>query len=127
MSLFLSGAQQLSLQQDETHLDMKAQTFHEFSKLCSFPNVQHECVASPLEEVSFSFLTTGKLIVTVLRALPPAQKGVLCINKCIYLFFCTPLSGVMGEYEPKIEVQFPEIVHVAKGSTVKLECFALGK
>uniref|UniRef100_A0A7N8Y920 Contactin 4 n=1 Tax=Mastacembelus armatus TaxID=205130 RepID=A0A7N8Y920_9TELE len=33
---------------------------------------------------------------------------------------------VMGEYEPKIEVQFPEVVHVAKGSTVKLECFALG-
>uniref|UniRef100_A0A8C6P3X7 Contactin 4 n=1 Tax=Nothobranchius furzeri TaxID=105023 RepID=A0A8C6P3X7_NOTFU len=42
----------------------------------------------------------------------------------------TPLvlrsDGVMGEYEPKIEVQFPEVVHVAKGSTVKLECFALG-
>ncbi|XP_041743355.1 contactin-4-like isoform X1 [Coregonus clupeaformis] len=42
----------------------------------------------------------------------------------------TPLvlrsDGIMGEYEPKIEVQFPEIVHVAKGLTVKLECFALG-
>uniref|UniRef100_A0A8C9VSA2 Contactin 4 n=1 Tax=Scleropages formosus TaxID=113540 RepID=A0A8C9VSA2_SCLFO len=42
----------------------------------------------------------------------------------------TPLvlrtDGIMGEYEPKIEVQFPEIVPVAKGSTVKLECFALG-
>ncbi|XP_063071338.1 contactin-4 [Engraulis encrasicolus] len=42
----------------------------------------------------------------------------------------TPLvlrsDGVMGEYEPKIEVQFPELVPVAKGSTVKLECFALG-
>uniref|UniRef100_A0A8C8GX40 Contactin 4 n=1 Tax=Oncorhynchus tshawytscha TaxID=74940 RepID=A0A8C8GX40_ONCTS len=42
----------------------------------------------------------------------------------------TPLvlrsDGIMGEYEPKIEVQFPEIVHVAKGSTVKVECFALG-
>uniref|UniRef100_A0A665W9F9 Contactin 4 n=1 Tax=Echeneis naucrates TaxID=173247 RepID=A0A665W9F9_ECHNA len=35
-------------------------------------------------------------------------------------------DGVMGEYEPKIEVQFPEVVQVAKGSTVKLECFALG-
>ncbi|KTF85569.1 hypothetical protein cypCar_00008886, partial [Cyprinus carpio] len=35
-------------------------------------------------------------------------------------------GGVMGEYEPKIEVQFPEIVQVAKGSTVRLECFALG-
>uniref|UniRef100_A0AAQ4P2Y1 Contactin 4 n=1 Tax=Gasterosteus aculeatus aculeatus TaxID=481459 RepID=A0AAQ4P2Y1_GASAC len=30
-------------------------------------------------------------------------------------------DGVMGEYEPKIEVQVPEVVHVAKGSTVKLE------
>ncbi|KAG9353314.1 hypothetical protein JZ751_017891, partial [Albula glossodonta] len=42
----------------------------------------------------------------------------------------TPLvlrtDGVMGEYEPKIEVQFPEVVPAAKGSTVKLECFALG-
>ncbi|KAF6735509.1 Contactin-3 [Oryzias melastigma] len=42
----------------------------------------------------------------------------------------TPLvlraDGVMGEYEPKIEVQFPEVIHVANSSTVKLECFALG-
>ncbi|XP_075997483.1 contactin-4 [Genypterus blacodes] len=33
---------------------------------------------------------------------------------------------VMGEYEPKIEVQFPETIRVSKGSSVKLECFALG-
>uniref|UniRef100_A0A673XQ04 Contactin-3 n=1 Tax=Salmo trutta TaxID=8032 RepID=A0A673XQ04_SALTR len=33
---------------------------------------------------------------------------------------------VMAEYEPKIEVQFPESLHVTKGSSVKLECFALG-
>uniref|UniRef100_UPI00398E7C5B contactin-4-like isoform X3 n=1 Tax=Pristiophorus japonicus TaxID=55135 RepID=UPI00398E7C5B len=42
----------------------------------------------------------------------------------------TPLvlrtDGVMGEYEPKIEVRFPEIVFAAGGSSVKLECFALG-
>ncbi|XP_008316916.1 contactin-4 [Cynoglossus semilaevis] len=42
----------------------------------------------------------------------------------------TPLvlrhDGVMGEYEPKIEVQFPEVVPVAKSTTVTLECFALG-
>ncbi|XP_072136699.1 contactin-4-like isoform X1 [Mobula birostris] len=42
----------------------------------------------------------------------------------------TPLvlrtDGVMGEYEPKIEVRFAEVVYAAKGSTVKLECFALG-
>uniref|UniRef100_A0A8C5H9M9 Contactin-3-like n=1 Tax=Gouania willdenowi TaxID=441366 RepID=A0A8C5H9M9_GOUWI len=35
-------------------------------------------------------------------------------------------DAVMGEYEPKIEVQFPENLHVSKGSSVKLECFALG-
>uniref|UniRef100_A0A8C5U8J0 Contactin 6 n=1 Tax=Malurus cyaneus samueli TaxID=2593467 RepID=A0A8C5U8J0_9PASS len=35
-------------------------------------------------------------------------------------------DGVMGEYEPKIEVRFPEITHAAKGSSVRLECFALG-
>ncbi|XP_042308319.1 contactin-6-like isoform X2 [Sceloporus undulatus] len=42
----------------------------------------------------------------------------------------TPLvlrsDGVMGEYEPKIEVRFPEATQVAKGSSIKLECFALG-
>ncbi|NWQ60230.1 CNTN6 protein, partial [Neopipo cinnamomea] len=43
----------------------------------------------------------------------------------------TPLTlrsdGVMGEYEPKIEVRFPETTYAAKGSSVRLECFALGK
>ncbi|XP_060239853.1 contactin-6 isoform X3 [Meriones unguiculatus] len=43
----------------------------------------------------------------------------------------TPLvqrtDGVMGEYEPKIEVRFPETIQAAKDSSVKLECFALGK
>ncbi|XP_030620477.1 contactin-5 [Chanos chanos] len=42
----------------------------------------------------------------------------------------TPLTlrtdGVMGEYEPKIEVHFPQTVMAAKGVTVRLECFALG-
>ncbi|KAI1903786.1 hypothetical protein AGOR_G00030800 [Albula goreensis] len=42
----------------------------------------------------------------------------------------TPLTlrtdGVMGEYEPKIEVHFPPVVTAAKGVTVRLECFALG-
>uniref|UniRef100_A0A8C6UFF9 Uncharacterized protein n=1 Tax=Neogobius melanostomus TaxID=47308 RepID=A0A8C6UFF9_9GOBI len=32
----------------------------------------------------------------------------------------------MGEYEPKIDVRFPETLRVFKGSSVKLECFALG-
>ncbi|KAK3549111.1 hypothetical protein QTP70_032423, partial [Hemibagrus guttatus] len=42
----------------------------------------------------------------------------------------TPLTlrtdGVMGEYEPKIEVHFLPTVLMAKGVTVRLECFALG-
>uniref|UniRef100_A0A671KEA3 Contactin-3-like n=1 Tax=Sinocyclocheilus anshuiensis TaxID=1608454 RepID=A0A671KEA3_9TELE len=42
----------------------------------------------------------------------------------------TPLvlrtDGVMGEYEPKIEVNFSDMVPAAKGSVVTLECFALG-
>nr|XP_056714092.1 contactin-5 [Euleptes europaea] len=42
----------------------------------------------------------------------------------------TPLTlrtdGVMGEYEPKIEVHFPYTVTAAKGSTIRMECFALG-
>ncbi|XP_075871810.1 contactin-3 [Nelusetta ayraudi] len=35
-------------------------------------------------------------------------------------------DGVMGEYEPKIEVHFSEMVPAAKESLVRLECFALG-
>ncbi|XP_029571991.1 contactin-5 [Salmo trutta] len=42
----------------------------------------------------------------------------------------TPLTlrtdGLMGEYEPKIEVHFPLSVPAARGVTVRLECFALG-
>ncbi|XP_026532374.1 contactin-6-like [Notechis scutatus] len=42
----------------------------------------------------------------------------------------TPLvhstNGVMGEYEPKIEVRFPETIQAAKGTSVRLECFGLG-
>ena len=40
---------------------------------------------------------------------------------------CVSITGAMGEYEPKIEVHFPDTVPAAKGSSVKLECFALGK
>lgn len=43
----------------------------------------------------------------------------------LFLLLC--LIGVMGEYEPKIEVHFPDMVPAAKGSIVILECFALGK
>ncbi|XP_072582371.1 contactin-5 isoform X2 [Vulpes vulpes] len=45
------------------------------------------------------------------------------------VLMCSPpphSPGVMGEYEPKIEVHFPFTVTAAKGTTVKMECFALG-
>ncbi|XP_056589801.1 contactin-3 [Triplophysa dalaica] len=52
------------------------------------------------------------------------------ITKSKVLSSPTPLvlrtDGVMGEYEPKIEVHFSEMVPAAKGSIVTLECFALG-
>lgn len=54
------------------------------------------------------------------KEFPSHMRGIISV-----FLFVTP--GVMGEYEPKIEVQFPEVVPVAKSSTVKLECFALGK
>ena len=46
---------------------------------------------------------------------------ILCLKTIFYF------PGVMGEYEPKIEVNFTFIVTAAKGTTVKMECFALGK
>lgn len=48
-------------------------------------------------------------------------------NGTLNKFLCLLYIGVMGEYEPKIEVNFPDNVLAAKGSTVTLECFALGK
>ncbi|XP_077582191.1 contactin-3 [Stigmatopora nigra] len=52
------------------------------------------------------------------------------ITKEKVLSLPTPLvlrsDGVMGEYEPKIEVHFPESIPAAKESFVRLECFALG-
>uniref|UniRef100_A0A8C1IDN3 Contactin 4 n=1 Tax=Cyprinus carpio TaxID=7962 RepID=A0A8C1IDN3_CYPCA len=44
----------------------------------------------------------------------------------VEITFFSPLWSMMGEYEPKIEVQFEKMLHIAKGSSVRLECFALG-
>lgn len=63
----------------------------------------------------------SELVVTCATAL-----GLLLCFKW-YDFPFMPCAVVMGEYEPKIEVQFPDTLHVSKGSSVKLECFALGK
>lgn len=55
--------------------------------------------------------------------------NIICMDVCLFTVMSSPsgLAAVMGEYEPKIEVQFEETLHVAKGSSVRLECFALGK
>uniref|UniRef100_A0A8B9I0B4 Contactin-5 n=1 Tax=Astyanax mexicanus TaxID=7994 RepID=A0A8B9I0B4_ASTMX len=58
-----------------------------------------------------------------------ARGGVSVREGQGVVLMCTPpphSPGVMGEYEPKIEVHFPPTVLAAKGVTVRLECFALG-
>lgn len=56
----------------------------------------------------------------------PENRYKLLIHAAL-LLFPGLLAGVMGEYEPKIEVHFPTSVLAARGVTVRLECFALGK
>lgn len=53
--------------------------------------------------------------------------GVHCFHPKRLMLVYPYFTAVMGEYEPKIEVQFEKMLHVAKGSSVRLECFALGK
>lgn len=71
-------------------------------------------------DLFFHHLKISKLLVTYTTAL-----AFLLLFKWYDLLL--PCAVVMGEYEPKIEVQFPDTLHVSKGSSVKLECFALGK
>lgn len=66
---------------------------------------------------------TSKSHILVNEAFTSQESSIL--QKCCQLFWY--LTGVMGEYEPKIEVRFPETIQAAKDSSVKLECFALGK
>lgn len=53
-----------------------------------------------------------------------SKNGKLMIFHMLNILY---FPGVMGEYEPKIEVHFPYTVTAARGTTVKMECFALGK
>lgn len=55
---------------------------------------------------------------------------IISVNGKLMMFHILNIPyfpGVMGEYEPKIEVHFPYTVTAARGTTVKMECFALGK
>ncbi|CAL8348820.1 unnamed protein product [Arctogadus glacialis] len=76
---------------------------------------------------------TGNLYIS--KAQPSDVGSYICLVKnsvtnARVLSPPTPLTlktdGVMGEYEPKIEVHFPPSVLAAMGLTVRLECFALG-
>ncbi|KAK3557197.1 hypothetical protein QTP70_024673, partial [Hemibagrus guttatus] len=76
---------------------------------------------------------TGNLYIA--KVVPSDVGNYTCvvnnsITKDKVLSSPTPLvlrnDGAMGEYEPKIEVHFPDTVPAAKGSSVRLECFALG-
>ncbi|XP_023688924.1 contactin-3-like [Paramormyrops kingsleyae] len=76
---------------------------------------------------------TGNLYIAKVEPSDVGNYTCVVINsvtKGKVLSSSTPLvlrtDGAMGEYEPKIEVNFPETVPAAKGSAVMLECFALG-
>ncbi|XP_072345076.1 contactin-5-like [Scyliorhinus torazame] len=88
-----------------------------------------------VEEDSRRFVSqvTGNLHIARVQA--SDVGSYLCLLKDLLsrrkiLSPATPLTlrndGVMGEYEPKIEVHFPAVIEVAEGSTANLECFALG-
>ncbi|XP_033721186.1 contactin-3 isoform X2 [Tursiops truncatus] len=77
-------------------------------------------IVSREAKLQFAYLENFK---TKMRSTVSVREG----QGVVLLCGLPPHSGgVMGEYEPKIEVQFPETLPAAKGSTVKLECFALG-
>ncbi|KAM9410020.1 LOW QUALITY PROTEIN: contactin-4 [Pholidichthys leucotaenia] len=94
-------------------------------------NGQH----SPLQQDTRRFISqkTGNLYIAKVEA-PDAGNYTCAVRNMMTnsTVFSSPTpvvvrgDVVMGEYEPKIEVQFPDILPVSKGSSVKLECFALG-
>ncbi|XP_016891933.1 contactin-4 isoform X2 [Cynoglossus semilaevis] len=76
---------------------------------------------------------TGNLYIAKVEALDAGNYTCTVRNMMTNVTVFSPPTPVvvrrdvvMGEYEPKIEVQFPNILQVSKGSSVKLECFALG-
>ncbi|KAG7479489.1 contactin-5 isoform X1 [Solea senegalensis] len=111
--------------------------------MCTPPNHSPEIIYSWVFNVFPSFVAedsrrfisqnTGNLYISKVQ--PSDVGSYICLVKntvtnARVLSPPTPLTlktdGVMGEYEPKIEVHFPTSVLAAKGVTVRLECFALG-
>uniref|UniRef100_A0A668RUC0 Contactin-2 n=1 Tax=Oreochromis aureus TaxID=47969 RepID=A0A668RUC0_OREAU len=77
---------------------------------------------------------TGNLYIAKVEALDAGNYTCAVRNMMTNsTVFSSPTPVVVrrdGEHHhhqsPKIEVQFPDTLHVSKGSSVKLECFALG-
>ncbi|KAF7250087.1 Contactin-4 [Varanus komodoensis] len=90
------------------------------------------CSGSSPNQISGSLTSLPSVLVVVLLNLRLAQNKTSLTHDLIVdegadlAYIAETWLGVMGEYEPKIEVQFPEMVPSAKGTTVRLECFALG-
>uniref|UniRef100_A0A8C2FRF1 Contactin 3a, tandem duplicate 2 n=1 Tax=Cyprinus carpio TaxID=7962 RepID=A0A8C2FRF1_CYPCA len=74
---------------------------------------------------------TGNLYIAKVEPSDVGNYTCVVVNRItkgkvyIYIYFFY-FIGIMGEYEPKIEVHFSDMVPAAKGSVVTLECFALG-
>ncbi|KAK3557190.1 hypothetical protein QTP70_024681 [Hemibagrus guttatus] len=98
-----------------TILSRKAKV--EFAYLQNFTNKARNAVS----------VREGQAVV-LLCSPPPHFGGIVPPDLLLIIFFYIKLThrAVMGEYEPKIEVQFDEMLHVLKGTSVRLECFALG-
>uniref|UniRef100_A0A8C7TJB8 Contactin-4 n=1 Tax=Oncorhynchus mykiss TaxID=8022 RepID=A0A8C7TJB8_ONCMY len=69
---------------------------------------------------------TGNLYIAKVEASDVGNYTCVVRNMMTNATVYSSPTPVELQYEPKIEVQFPERLHVTKGSSVKLECFALG-
>uniref|UniRef100_A0A8C7CZP2 Contactin-3 n=1 Tax=Oncorhynchus kisutch TaxID=8019 RepID=A0A8C7CZP2_ONCKI len=69
---------------------------------------------------------TGNLYIAKVEASDVGNYTCVVRNMMTNATVYSSPTPVELQYEPKIEVQFPESLHVTKGSSVKLECFALG-
>uniref|UniRef100_A0A674CST0 Contactin-4-like n=1 Tax=Salmo trutta TaxID=8032 RepID=A0A674CST0_SALTR len=89
-------------------------------------------------EIKYSWVFNGRpsFLLQDTRRFVSQRTGNLYIAKveasdvgnytCVVRNMMTNATVYSSPTPPKIEVQFPESLHVTKGSSVKLECFALG-
>uniref|UniRef100_A0A674CSZ3 Contactin-4-like n=1 Tax=Salmo trutta TaxID=8032 RepID=A0A674CSZ3_SALTR len=96
------------------------------------------CLCSSSAEIKYSWVFNGRpsFLLQDTRRFVSQRTGNLYIAKveasdvgnytCVVRNMMTNATVYSSPTPPKIEVQFPESLHVTKGSSVKLECFALG-